>query len=99
MRLIDADWVLEHIKPYELSDEDWSVTGGTAIRLIHNAIDGSPTIDAVPVVRCRDCKHLNVVNRKELYAHCPKTNTVFLPFELDTREHFCSLGERKEGAE
>ena len=99
MRLIDADWVLAHIKPYELSDEDWSVTGGTAIRLIHNAIDQAPTIDAVPVVRCRECKHLNVVNRKELYAHCPKTNTVFLPFELDTREHFCSLGERKEGAD
>ena len=58
----------------------------------------APTIDAVPVVRCRECKHLNVVNRKELYAYCPKTNTVFLPFELDTREHFCSLGERKEGA-
>ena len=58
-----------------------------------------PTVDAVPVVRCRECKHLNVVNRKELYAHCPKTNTVFLPFELDNREHFCSLGERKEGAD
>ena len=57
------------------------------------------SMDAVPVVRCRECKHLNVVNRKELYAHCPKTNTVFLPFELDTREHFCSLGERKEGAD
>ena len=99
MRLIDADWVLEHTKPYELSDEDWSVTGGTAIRLIHNAIDQAPTIDAVPVVRCLECKHLNVVNRKELYAHCQKTNTVFLPFELDTREHFCSLGERKEGAD
>ena len=62
-------------------------------------IEEAPTIDAVPVVRCRECKHLNVVNRKELYAHCPKTNTVFLPFELDTREHFCSLGERKEGAD
>ena len=99
MRLIDADWVLEHTKPYELSDEDWSVTGGTAIRLIHNAIDQAPTIDAVPVVRCLECKHLNVVNRKELYAHCQKTNTVFLPFELDTREHFCSLGERKEGVD
>ena len=62
-------------------------------------IENAPTIDAVPVVRCWKCKHLNVVNRKELYAHCPKTNTVFLPFELDTREHFCSLGERKEGAD
>lgn len=56
MRLIDADWALAHTKPYELSDEDWSVTGGTAIRLIHNAIDQAPTIDAVPVVRCRECK-------------------------------------------
>ena len=54
-----------------------------------------PTIDAVPVVRCQECKHLNVINNPKLYAHCPKTNTVFLPFDLDTREHFCSLGERK----
>lgn len=66
---------------------------------IEEWLNFAPTIDAVPVVRCRECKHLNVVNRKELYAHCPKTNTVFLPFELDTREHFCSLGERKEGAD
>ena len=66
---------------------------------IEEWLNNATTIDAVPVVRCRECKHLNVVNRKELYAHCPKTNTVFLPFELDTREHFCSLGERKEGAE
>lgn len=66
---------------------------------IEEWLNNAPTIDAVQVVRCRECKHLNVVNRKELYAHCPKTNTVFLPFELDTREHFCSLGERKEGAD
>lgn len=62
-------------------------------------IANAPTVDAVEVVRCRECKHLNVLNRKELYAHCPKTNTVFLPFELDIREHFCSLGERKDGDE
>ena len=62
-------------------------------------INQFPAVDSVPVVRCRECKHLNVLNSKELYAHCPKTNTVFLPFELDTREHFCSLGERKDGAD
>ena len=48
------------------------------------------------LVRCKDCKHLNILNRKEIYAHCPKTNTAFLPFDLDTRTHFCSLGERKD---
>lgn len=51
MRLIDADWVHEHVKPYERSDEQWSVTGGTAIRLIHNTIDNAPTVDAVKVTR------------------------------------------------
>ena len=62
-------------------------------------INQFPAVNAAPVVRCMDCKHINVLNRKELYAHCPKTNTVFLPFELDIREHFCSLGERKDGAD
>lgn len=49
MRLIDADEVLTHLKPYEPSDETATVTLGTALRLIHNAIDPSPTIDAVPI--------------------------------------------------
>lgn len=48
-RLIDGDWVLDHLKPYEPSDEEWSVTGGTALRLIHNAVDNAPTVDAVVV--------------------------------------------------
>ena len=108
MRLIDATEVIKNIVaerdkiPYELVSEKPfkhgnSMRGG--IRKALRCIEQAPTVDAVPVVRCRECKHLNVVNRKELYAHCPKTNTVFLPFELDTREHFCSLGERKEGAD
>ena len=87
-RLIDADVACKGCVRY-----------GTDLSCENCVVNDAPTIDAVPVVRCRECKHLNVVNRKELYAHCPKTNTVFLPFELDTREHFCSLGERKEGAD
>lgn len=58
MRLINADWVLYHVKPYSTADEEWAVTGGTAIRLIHNAVDNAPSIDAVPVVRCADCIYL-----------------------------------------
>ena len=87
-RLIDADVACKGCVRY-----------GTSLSCEECVVKETPTVDAVPVVRCRECKHLNVVNRKELYAHCPKTNTVFLPFELDTREHFCSLGERKEGAD
>ena len=107
-RLIDANEVVKAILEerdkisYELVSEKPfkhgnSMRGG--IRKALRCIEQAPTVEAVPVVRCRECKHLNVVNRKELYANCPKTNTVFLSFELGTREHFCSLGERKEGAD
>ena len=85
MRLIDANWVLDHLKPYEPSDEEWSVTGGTDLRLICKAIDNAPTVDAVPVVRCRDCDHLFGT----LCAVCG-----LLPRKPDD---FCSYGERKEG--
>ena len=102
MRLIDVDRLNKPI----YAEED-NITGSgmsydeicgynDGIDIAWNKIDQAPIIDAVPVVRCKDCKHLNVVNRKELYAHCPKTNFVFLPFQADTRTHFCSLGEPKE---
>ena len=58
-----------------------------------------PAADVAPVVRCEDCKHLCVWNRKDIYAFCQKTNIVFLPFEKDTRTFFCSLGERKDGGD
>ena len=94
MRIIDADWVLEHTKPYELSDEDWSVTGGTAIRLIHNAIDNAPTVDAVPVVRCRECKHRGTDDCIFHIKGEPADEELLLKLDND----FCSYGERKEGA-
>ena len=91
MRLIDADWVLEHTKPYELSDEDWSVTGGTAIRLIHNAIDGAPTIDAVTVVRCKDCKYGDYDSEPDDAMVCTRTNDGYWRHGDD----FCSYGRKK----
>lgn len=83
MRLIDADKL------------DWWYKG----RNIRRVIDDAPTVDAVIVTRCKDCKHLCVWNRKDIYAFCPKTNIVFLPFDKDTRTFFCSLGERKDGGD
>lgn len=89
MRLIDADWVLEHTKSYELSDEDWSVTGGTAIRLICHAINQAPTIDAVPIVRCKDCEYFGLNDENVPYC--------LNPFGLDDPEPngFCNYGREK----
>ena len=94
MRPIDADALTKDLT-YDFTGHPLHGNMKTSMGNIRAMILAQPTIEAVPVVRCRECKHLNVINDPKLYAHCPKTNTVFLPFDLDTREHFCSLGERK----
>ena len=57
--------------------------------------DEQPTVDAVRVVRCKDCKYLDIINKAPVYACCNKHNHTFPLWEEDTREHFCSWGERK----
>ena len=52
--------------------------------------------DLVSVVRCKDCRHLDVWNLKNIYAVCSKHSITFEPFEDDTRTHFCSWGERRK---
>ena len=51
--------------------------------------------DMVSVVRCKDCKHLDVWNLKNIYAVCSKHGITFEPFEDDTRTHFCAWRERR----
>lgn len=46
-------------------------------------IDNAPTVDAVPVVRCKDCKH-------EFGGSC-----IICGFQKRKPEDFCSYGERK----
>ena len=88
MRLIDAGNAKASL--------DWTLIGDAADAACR-VIDNAPTVDAVVVTRCEDCKHLCVLNRNDMYAFCPKTNIVFLPFEKDTRTFFCGFGERKDG--
>lgn len=91
MRLIDADWVLGHLKPYEPSDEEWGVTGGTALRLIHNAVDNAPTVDAVAVTRCKDCRYRGLI-------YCPDVHETMgnglLDYTVD--DGHCWRGKPKE---
>lgn len=95
MRLIDADWVLGHLKPYEPSDEEWRVTGGTALRLIYNAVNNALTVDAVPVVRCKDCEHWN--DDPDTYgADDGPKGKCMKSFETMCGDDFCSYGERKD---
>ena len=47
-----------------------------------------PTVDAVEVVRCRDCKH---------YDETDSFNCKFAFMEFRRPDDFCSYGERKDG--
>lgn len=87
MRLVDAELLEEQ---FGISDADI---------LAKEEIRFAPTVDAVVVTRCENCKHLCVWNRKDIYAFRPKTNIAFSPFELDTRTFSCIYGERKDGGD
>lgn len=81
-RLIDADKLLQQIKfDYDLD------YGETLIdpRDFADAVCDSPTVDAVPVVRCRECKHYDG-------EYC--TNPYGL--KLPGPRSFCDCGKRRD---
>ena len=53
-------------------------------------IDNAPTVDAVEVVRCKDCKY-NIGSKK-----CLNPDSFFA---VPKDDDFCSYGERKDGGE
>ena len=87
MRLIDADRLSENIydnipAPYE---EECLC-----------AIEEAPTIDAVPVVRCKDCIHYLIVDEFEGGKRYMCKVNHFSYINSDGDMHYCSYGERKE---
>ena len=59
LRLIDADALMDVIRQneYRLATKQGSIDYGMFTLGIQQAVDEQPTIDAVEVVRCPDCKH------------------------------------------
>lgn len=70
MRLIDADACIDYIR--NNNQQAWE------------ALAYAPTIDAVEVVRCKDCRH------RDLFS-CPLADN---DFQKD--DDYCSWGERRE---
>ena len=96
MRLIDADSAKLSVSDYKIFR---CQLGG--LMDVAEFIDDQPTIDAVPVVRCRECQHWKPTGSKagnsfsdmEYIGGCEFTK--YCRRESD----FCSYGERKEGAD
>ena len=80
MRIIDADALGVGRCSKDILPDAYCAGWNGLIELIEKA----PTIDAVPVVRCRECKHLGFCG--------DATNLEVMGFY-----GYCSRGERKEG--
>ena len=85
MRLIDADALDDAF--IRLNADEWQLTRGDHDRM-EAVLFEMPTIDAVPVVRCRDC----TLSREDGFF-CTSTFHGGMTFPND----FCSNGERKDG--
>lgn len=92
MRLIDADNVRDLFDAEFKETRKLILAGETHLDNLaegfteaDRVIRQMPTVDAVPVVRCRDCKH-------EFGGRCS-----ICWFQKRKPDDFCSYGERKEG--
>ena len=96
MRLIDADQMaVEESEAYmsaqvQITDDlDWLINFATHNK-IQRIITDTPTVDAVPVLRCKDCKYAAKAKwNKKGYRICPASH-----MEIPD-DDFCSYGERR----
>ena len=92
MRLGDLDRIAQDVRDNNIENyykQDW--TSSQIVTLLENA----PTIDAVPVVRCRECKYWRRYTRQwenHCAGECERHRMEGGTYEND----FCSYGQRKE---
>ena len=85
MRLIDADALKSKVQAQE-----WKRDPAVMLALdwIYMLINEQPTIDAVPVVRCKDCKQYNTTGCSKGFGWCER-------MDRGTNDDFyCSLADR-----
>ena len=95
MRLIDVN---EAIINFGFEWDDIPPTREEFVRFLKK----QPIIDAIPVVRCRECKHRSTEDCP-MYFHSSYWHEGYEEYVDDDTDHteddyFCQEGERKEGA-
>jgi len=93
MRLIDADAVYKILESCEIRKAtignpltDWEYGYTCGIERAESEIECATTVDAVPVIRCKDCKWYEFDEK----LHCG------LPHGIRLKDDYCSDAERKE---
>lgn len=99
-RYIDADALKENLN--EIARHSFTLDDGyqyfiKGLIRADDAINEIPTAAVVEVVRCKDCKHLEIINGPHIYARCNLHEFPIISFGvIDTREWFCADGERRD---
>ena len=97
MRLIDADVLIEFVEGRYTVTWNHDYDGGIKDACIDilNFIDNAPTIDAVPVVRCKDCRHW--CEMQNLTGACLRLCAIDGALWMGTDAiDYCSYGEGKD---
>ena len=91
MRLIDANRAMEIVRDQRIAHPNAYHLTNYATLILQEA----PTVDAVEVVRCKDCKYGEVddADFHDQYL-CNISGS-----DWNCGNHFCSYGERKEGVD
>lgn len=89
MRLIDADALIQIFEADEkaLADREFQLAAIGAA----NTVRKMPTVDAVQVVRCKDCKY-HFYDKKYDISYCSRKDYGYGWKDDD----YCSMAERKE---
>lgn len=94
MRLIDADALgIGRCNPDAFPLEGRAYCAGW--NGVINLIEQAPTVEAVPVVRCKDCKHYGCEKEPShgtVYHFCKRHKGLVVV----RRDTYCSYGERKK---
>jgi hypothetical protein len=85
-RLVDAN---ELVAEFEWLQSQVSSERAMELQDYVQRIKDAPTVDAVPVVRCKACKYCDP---ESLHCDHPMGTTFPFPRKIDD---FCSYGERK----
>ena len=104
MRLIDKDALTDEIKhtlwDWESVDD---IKSSTVLKQTISDINNMPTVDAVEVVRCKDCRWFDKKTEHSSYGYCHAMKHAYLSknweisiYRTYKEDFYCADGEKKD---
>jgi hypothetical protein len=90
------DGIVQFAPTADVVDKERYVRARENADILSDALSEYQSADMVEVVRCKDCKHLEILNGECVFARCNRHDFPYISFgNADTRTWFCADGERR----